>query len=253
MHDPPIPLDQRLTDAELRELVDGIQEKLNGRQAVEPGREPPGIKPEMASAAVIAAQTFVDKSDRETELRGSLEVERRSVQPKVGGSSPSCAANSMPATDIGLCANGAGSDNREVAEEPITAAIAEVKATMAKIAANAADPMSDEMADRIFATNGIPPASASVRYADAIPEMADGDIGITKAWANQRPPEPVYVTETYHSVVVSKPAFTRWMADAGAVLRWGAALVALAVILVIAIDYGSAAPGPSVVTFNLRF
>jgi hypothetical protein len=33
MQDPPIPLDERLTDAELRELVDGIQAKLAARQS----------------------------------------------------------------------------------------------------------------------------------------------------------------------------------------------------------------------------
>ena len=94
------------------------------------------------------------------------------------------------------------------------------------------------------------------RDTDTIPKMTDGDLGIVNAWAHQPAPKPVYVRETFHHVTVAKPSLARWMADAGVILRWGSVMLALAVVLVVAVDYGSGArvaPEPSVVTFNLQF
>jgi hypothetical protein len=90
-----------------------------------------------------------------------------------------------------------------------------------------------------IAADGIAPAVSLV------PKMTDGDLGITKAWAHQAPPDTVYVTETRWRYIPPKSSPSRWLADLGVALRWGAALIALAILLVVAFDYRSAHDGPS--------
>jgi hypothetical protein len=121
---------------------------------------------------------------------------------------------------------------------------------MARLGGFGAAPMQPERSARTTTANGI----ASV--VSLVPKMTDGDLGITTAWANQAPPDTVYVTETRWRCIPSKSSPSRWLADLGVVLRWGAALIALAILLVMAFDYKSAHDGPSeqsAMTFNLSF
>jgi hypothetical protein len=83
-HDPPIPLDQRLTDNELRELVNGIQAKLKARQskAAAPGitfdmadELPGGIKLKESAPAVAAPSITVGGRARKCFKPGDIGAE----------------------------------------------------------------------------------------------------------------------------------------------------------------------------------
>jgi hypothetical protein len=135
------------------------------------------------------------------------------------------------------------------------------KAMLLAFAARTGQTISPEEADEILddgntASAPGPARDPEPRFTDAVPQMTDGDLGITKAWAHQAPQKPVVIRDIVYRTIAAKPSPVRWLADLGQVLRWGAALVALAFLLVTAWDYGSAReapPQPSVVTFNLRY
>jgi hypothetical protein len=138
------------------------------------------------------------------------------------------------------------------APKPTAEALADLRAAMERIDAEAPAPMAPERDDRILTDDGTPLAAVVA----AIPRMTDGGLGITKVWAHQPPREPVYVLETRWRTIRAKPSPTRFLADLGIVLCWGAALIALAILLVVAFDYRSAHDAPSeqsVLTFNLSF
>jgi hypothetical protein len=105
---------------------------------------------------------------------------------------------------------------------------------MERLKADTSEPMTPEKGERIMAANGIPPPVA---------KMTDGDLWITKAWAHQKPPRPFPVREIHYRSIPAKPAHC-WLADLGKVLRWGTGLVAVALLLVLALDVGAAFSQP---------
>jgi hypothetical protein len=135
MQDPPIPLDQRLTDAELHELVDGVHAKLKARQSKE--------------ATIRLAKTGEPDSS-------PLDV------PKFLNHSTVCRG---PAADTGPSLQGDNSsgtppsDSREATprvEAKLTGV--EPKDILVALSAHTGESMSPEEADRVLAANGIPPA-----------------------------------------------------------------------------------------------
>jgi hypothetical protein len=93
-----------------------------------------------------------------------------------------------------------------------------------------------------------------MRSFEAIPKMTDGDLGISKSWVHEPSPETIILRGTRWRIIPAKPSPARWLADLANVLCWGAALVALAIVLVAVFDVWKVLgekPEPSAMTFYL--